>query len=239
MTDVKGVDLDTTASRPVYAPDEIEHDDAGRFTVNLAELQQLLTNSGQGSNGTNGVARRGGVSVNDIAGVKAMGKNHHNNSAIKVVDNFKNLSKFSALMKASGITDTLDNASAKGGTYTVFAPTNDALVQMPNRAYAKMEKSSDTGNELRDAFVKQHIVLNMDEQYASAQEDLDGMSAAIESLQEGAHVSVQDDIENIQEMAKLAVQHDDSGEVKSAARIVSTLQLPNSSQIHIVDSVLA
>jgi uncharacterized surface protein with fasciclin (FAS1) repeats len=154
------------------------------------------------------------------------------------IGNMNNLREFAYLMETSGAAAKLEAAAKEGTKVTVFAPTNDALAKMPNAGLFLMKRSP-KHTELRDAFVNQHAVLDMDDQFASAQYSLDGVGAGIESMQEGAHISIQDDLESEIEDAQVAVQHDDNGEIMSAARIQQSLYTPEGHIVHVLSAPLA
>ena len=88
--------------------------------------------------------------------------------------------------------------------------------------------------------MQQHAVINMDEEYtqASAQYGVDMVGAAIETLQEGAHISIQEDADSPMASAHLAVEHDDDGTPTAASRIQGSYSTPEGHTIHFLSQAL-
>ena len=173
------VNFNALAPAAVIAREEYA-DSSNTSGIDMQALAQLL---GQAKVSGAVASKRGGIKLSDISGAKASAKASNGNTIMSNIDNFGNLSEFSILMKDSGAAGKLEEAASNGTKVTVFAPTNDALAAMPDMGFVLMKRSAKHA-DMRDAFVAQHAVMDMDEQFASAQYSLDGMGAAIETLQE-------------------------------------------------------
>ena len=219
----------------VLAPDSEDLAEQSSGSVDMQALAQLLSKA-------NVVAKkpqsRGMIKMSDIpTGARASAKAARatESAVTKHVDDIGSLSEFSILMKDSGIASRLEDAAADGQKVTLFAPTNKAMSRLPGLGLSLMKRSPEH-RDVRDNFVAQHAVFDFARQFASAKMSLDGMGAAIETLQDGAHISIQD-VEDSDD--QLAVQHNDEGAITSAARIQGTFYTPAGHTIHLLETPLA
>lgn len=186
--------------------------------------------------------KRGGVSLSDIAG-GAVASNKKS-QVVAAMSKLPELSEFTELVNASGHADTLAAAEAGGSEITLFAPTNAAMAKIPSAGLVKLKRGPSHKNKdmaqnfaaARLGFVEQHTVKDMDAQ-------LDGLAgevpnAAIESMASGVHASIQMDPESETGKRRVAVHHNDNGDVSAAAKIGMTLFTEDGHTIHVVDSAL-
>lgn len=231
-------DLVTSAApAAVRAPDDSSNDN---ISFSVDDLRNLLSNAVNLSGGTAATTatKRGAINLGDIANPKASAK-ANNGTITKLVGQFRNLDEFGRMLSASGTAAKLDEAAASGKMVTLFAPTNDAMASMKDMALVKLNRDAKLA-PARKALMQQHAVINMDEEYtqASAQYGVDMVGAAIETLQEGAHISIQEDTDSPHASAHLAVQHDDDGTPTAASRIQGSYSTPEGHTIHFLSQAL-
>jgi len=239
--------LENLAPAAVRVPLEEEEGARGADVDVMSQLKTLLASAqlGASPDNTQKPARRGVVSATEIAEPKASAKavgaeDEPEGEISQLLGDAASLSEFTGLMKASGVLAELDAAAKMGEAVSVFAPSNDALVKLPNLGFVKMKRSPESA-DMRDSFVRQHVVKDMDQQsaFASAQYSLDNVGTAIESMQGGAHVSIQGHDDGPMAGAHLAAMHDDAGAPLAAARILrSTTVLPQGHSIHVLSAAL-
>ena len=186
--------------------------------------------------------KRGGVSLSDIAGAPVGGGSK--SQVVAAMAKMPQLSEFTELVNASGHADALARAEASGSEITLFAPTNDAMAKIPGAGLVKLKRGPSHKNKAmaenfaaaRLGFVEQHTVKDMDAQL----EDIAGEvpNAAIESMASGVHASIQMDPESETGKRRVAVHHDDNGEVSAAAKIGMSLLTEDGHTIHVVENAL-
>lgn len=225
------VNLQQLAPAAVRAPAEFDDEEAPG--LDLQALAQVLSSAKFDAPAP---GKRGAATLSDLAGKTPSRVSRGSAQIVPHLARFNGLSETVGLMKTTGAAARMEDAAAKGSSVTLFLNRDDKLSSMGDMALVHMKQPK--GKDAAKTFMDQHVVMDFDDKFASAQFSMGGTGAAIETEQAGAHISIQDDPSDPTETSQLAVMHDDDGKITAASKIEGTYLTPQGHTFHFLSAPL-
>jgi uncharacterized surface protein with fasciclin (FAS1) repeats len=181
-------------------------------------------------------AARGHIDLNAITnGTSAASVTAAENEISEHLRSNAKLSVFNELYHKTGLHQEVHDALAAGKTVTIFAPTDEAHLRLPDGKINHLRSAGMLQSGKTLGLLKSHVALDQKKYIDAARAKVTGNIGA-PSMQPEAHVGYQQGVES---NVAAAVSYNDQGKKVASARIKGTYITEGKHMIHEIDSVFA